>query len=142
MKKVISSAFLIILFVLPQTKTKSQSIIGQWENELGSTLAISSLDTLTGQIGGYYISPSGTEGYRYPLVGWVNMPEPKEGLDNVWVITFTVQWGGYGSLTAWSGTINMDDYTIHTLWHLVRANTKFSFEHTLTGNDNFFPVKS
>src|SRR5687767_13141657 len=47
-------------------------LTGEWENELGSTLIIRSVDAATGAISGAYRSPSGTPGSDFPLSGWVN----------------------------------------------------------------------
>ena len=116
---------------------------GEWVNELGSTLSIEKLDSSTGSISGTYQSPSGTAGQKHPLVGWLNKSNQVPGKDNITVVSFSVNWGTYGSVTSWSGTCstNSEKPTIKTIWNLVRSNSDFSWDHILTNNDTFIPKK-
>src|ERR1035437_4141615 len=101
---------------------------GEWVNELGSTLTIEKVDSSTGGVSGTYQSPSGTEGEKFPLVGWTNMLKAVQGKDNVTVVSFSVNWGKLGSVTSWSGTCStkLGTPTIKTVWNLVRSNSDFS----------------
>jgi Avidin family len=118
------------------------SMVGSWKNQLGSTLTIKSINSTTGAVAGSYKSPSGTSGKTYPLVGWVNSAKPAPKADNVSVISLTVRWSDYGSITAWTGTCSAVNGTptITTLWHLVSANSSFTWDHVLTNSDTFTPL--
>ncbi|WP_082064844.1 avidin/streptavidin family protein [Xanthomonas sp. MUS 060] len=114
--------------------------VGKWKNELGSTLIVSEFDAPSGKISGNYISPSGTTGATYPMVGWINNA-PASKSNNRTVFTFSVRWGSYGSVTAWTGTcIDGTSYkpaVITTLWHLARGSSDYSWDHVLTNSDGF-----
>jgi hypothetical protein len=112
-----------------------------WKNALGSTMEITQVDIASGQIRGTYRSPSGTGGQGFPLIGWINHAAPVPGKDNVVVISFSVRWGQYGSVTAWNGFYKLIDNkpTIVGQWLLVRSNSDFVWDHTLTGLDTFHP---
>lgn len=89
----------------------SPSFEGQWVNERGSAVTFS---TRAGQLSGYYQTALGApdKTTRFPLTGFIAGDQ----------ITFTVNFTGYGSLTAWTGQMSRDaqgDY-IRTLWHLTR----------------------
>lgn len=106
-----------------------------WTNELGSTLTINSIDS-TGLMTGTYKSPSGTSGDTYPMTGWVNAASPKKGMNHVIVVSFAVNWGKtIGNVTTWNGTY--DGNVIKAPWLLVKSNSLFSWDHTLTGFDTF-----
>lgn len=123
------------------TQPSCNNMVGEWINELGSTMNIVSIDSSTNMINGTYSSPSGTSGQMFPLVGWVNyMPAAPKG-DNAHVISFSVQWGQYGSITSWTGICTSKDNTptIKTVWNLVRSNSQFSWDHIITNSDTFTP---
>ena len=48
-------------------------------------------------------------------------------------------------LRAWTGTCGVDPKSgreqIFALWHTVRSNSGFDWDHTLTGAEPFVPVK-
>lgn len=114
---------------------------GEWVNDLKSTLIIKSVDT-SGLITGQYSSPSGTAGEYLPLTGWFNAPAPSApNLDNGKIISFSVNWGKYGSVTSWSGICQVVNGkpTIATIWNLARANSQFSWDHIVTNTDKFTP---
>lgn len=85
---------------------------GRWENELGSEVELSiSGNRLSGVYRTNVGSPEPTE--EFDLCGFVTGD----------VISFTVNFGKYGSLTAWVGQhteIRPGEYTINTLWHLAK----------------------
>ncbi|QRN42883.1 autotransporter [Xanthomonas oryzae pv. oryzae] len=112
------------------------------KNQLGSTLTITAVQP-SGQLSGTYISPSGTTGSVYPLVGWFCQ-------SGCWVDGieqtarhhfFSVHWGNYGSMTAWTGTCDASGGvpTITTVWHLVRTASQYAWDHMLTNSDVFRP---
>ena len=120
-----------------------EKLNGVWVNELGSTLTINKVDSSNGSISGTYQSPSGTAGQKHPLVGWTNKLNPAPNKDNVTIVSFSVNWGKYGSVTSWSGTCstNAGTPTIKTVWNLVRSNSDFTWDHILTNSDTFTPKK-
>ncbi|WDD90204.1 avidin/streptavidin family protein (plasmid) [Burkholderia sp. FERM BP-3421] len=117
------------------------SLVGAWGNQLGSTMNIQSVDPVTGAITGTYRSPSGTSGQQFPLVGWTNTAPAQVGQDNATLVTFTVNWGNYGTITAWSGLCRTQNQvsTISALWHFAQSNAQFSWSHVQTGQDVFTP---
>ena len=119
--------------------TVIKELIGEWVNELGSTLKITNIDSSSGRITGVYKSSSGTSGKSFPLIGWVNYQIPQPSTDNAVVVCFSVHWGQYGSVTTWNGTYHLEKQNpiIKTQWLLVRSNSKFVWDHMLTGNSTF-----
>ena len=140
MKK--SAIIFISTFLLSSTvyaaKPNCTNLKGEWANELGSTLNITSIDS-SGKLSGTYTSPSGTAGAAAPMIGWTNTLPPKG--NNVTVVSFSVNWGKYGSVTSWSGTCSTanNKSTISTIWNLVRSNSSYSWDHILTNTDTFNP---
>jgi hypothetical protein len=94
------------------TEDKTDCLIaGQWVNERGSAVTLSCEgDTLSGVYNTNVGEPD--KGQSFPLTGWA------EG-DNV---SFTVNFKGYGSITAWVGQVETVDgqEQLKTLWHLTR----------------------
>jgi len=124
---------------IPATK----GLVGDWVNELGSTLKITNIDLSSGQISGSYKSSSGTSGKSFPLIGWANYQIPQPGSDNAVVVCFSVYWAQHGSVTTWNGTYHPNNPSpkIKAQWLLVRSNSKFVWDHTLTGSATFVPKK-
>jgi hypothetical protein len=132
--------------------------VGRWQDQLQSDLEIKTYDPATGAISGRYVShPDGTS---YPMVGWINSAAPIEPngackagkCHHADVFTFAVRWGGDlgdiddpGNITAWTGTCGVDPQSgreqIFALWHTVRSNSGFDWDHTLTGAEPFVPFK-
>lgn len=141
MKKNLASIILLSVFTLPAFAAKPDCAnpIGSWENQLGSTLTINSVDPNTGLVTGTYQSPSGTTGEQFPLIGWTNKAPVQPGKDNATLVSFSVRWGSYGSITSWSGLCREENglATIQALWHLARSNSQYVWDHVLTGNDVF-----
>lgn len=82
-------------------------VAGQWINDRGSAVTL----TCEGdKLSGVYNTNVGQpdKGQSFPLTGWA------EG-DN---LSFTVNFKGYGSITAWVGQIEGE--ALKTLWHLTR----------------------
>lgn len=123
------------------TQPSCNNMIGAWVNELGSTMDIASIDSSTKMIKGTYSSPSGSSGQQFPLVGWVNhLPAAPNG-NNAHVVSFSVQWRQFGSITSWTGTCTNKNNTptIKTIWNLVRSNSQFDWDHIITNSDTFTP---
>ena len=107
---------------------------GTWENELGSTM---SLDVdRDGRVTGRYWTavgePRRDEGFE--LVGFASGD----------LLSFTVDFGRYGSLTSWVGQHAHDgnDEVVKTTWLLARdvadpVEPERLWSATLTGNDTF-----
>jgi hypothetical protein len=95
------------------TETVSPSdLSGRWRNELGSEMTIvQSEGTLTGR---YQTSVGAVpHGKEFPLSGYVAGT----------MVTFAVDFGVHGSLTAWVGHHIEDERgeRLSTLWHMARA---------------------
>jgi hypothetical protein len=123
---------------LPSAKWQNQ-------NKTPSTLTITDYDGKTGMIKGTYVSPEGTSGDPYPLVGWINVltTKDKNGKETKSTqISWTVNWKEFGSLTSWTGSLEGDanNPTIVTMWHLVSPNVAFPWMRILTNQDRFTPV--
>lgn len=122
-------------------KPSCKSLIGDWVNQLGSTLTINYVGS-DGQLSGTYTSPSGTSGSAVPMIGWTNHVPPATHTDNnITVVSFSVNWGSYGSVTSWSGACSLKSGipTIATIWDLVRSNSSYEWDHILTNSDTFTP---
>lgn len=85
---------------------------GKWKNNLGSEMELEALTN--GRVKGIYRTgvgqPAPTE--EFELVGFASGD----------LLSFTVNFGKYGSLTAWAGqhTVENKVERIYTLWHLAR----------------------
>jgi len=137
----VSLISLLILTPIVNAKPDCSSIKGEWVNEKGSLMLLEKIDYKTGQISGSYRSSSGTEGQKFPLIGWINRLPVIEGKDNALVISMTVRWGKYGSITSWIGTCMSSkngDY-IETLWNLARSNSDYVWDHIITNKAVFKP---
>jgi len=85
---------------------------GSWYNDMGSVAVLSVTD---GQVSGTYRTNVGQpdKSQSFPLVGLAQDDQ----------ITFTVNFKGYGSMTAWVGQLVLDAQDkpyIRTLWHLTK----------------------
>lgn len=120
-----------------------ENVTGMWQNQLNSTMIISHINSRTGLIQGCYCSPSGTQGEWFRITGWTNSQEPQEGKDNIIPVSWSVRWGDYGSITAWSGyCFDAEDGTptISAQWDLVRSNADQRWSHRMTDTDTFMPA--
>ena len=138
--------------LVPPTCTQP---VGKWKNQQQSVVQIRSYDAATGAIVGEYTSHSGTSASPtpYPMVGWMNTtpaqssgPGKADKGDHAEVITFVVRWGTHGAVSAWTGTCAGNARSpglehISALWHTVRSNTGFEWDHILTGSDRFDPIE-
>ena len=97
----------------------SVDLTGKWKNQLNSemTLIMDGNGKLTGKYATAVGRPSGSE--EFELMGVVTGD----------LVSFIVNFGKYGSLTAWAGQVIEDNgkETIRTLWHL-SENVKESEE--------------
>lgn len=119
-----------------------KNLHGLWVSGRGSTLEVEEIDEKTGELRGWFRSSTGTDddAKAVPVVGYVNFTErfpnaPSYGLP----ISFSVNWGPYGSISTWSGLVLKKDSktTIETQWLHTRGSTQFDWDHTLAGNDVF-----
>jgi hypothetical protein len=129
--------------------------VGKWKNRQKSVFEIKTYDMATGAISGGYTSHSGTStsSMPYPVVGWIyaapaesSAPGKASKGDHAEVITFAVQWGTVGGISAWTGTCAVNSQSsgleqISALWHTTRPDTGFEWDHTLTGSDRFDPIE-
>lgn len=124
----------------PAAKPTCKKMKGSWVNELGSVMKIKSISRKK-MIKGTYSSPSGTSGKGFKLIGWINDSVATSNGNNAQVISFSVQWGKYGSITSWTGYCLMKNKipTIKTIWNLVKSNSEFEWDHILTNSDTFVP---
>jgi hypothetical protein len=123
--------------------------VGKWNDELKSVMAIETYDPATGAISGQYIARSGAG--SWPMVGWINSaPAARSDTDKAGkgdhadVFTLLVRWDDRGSVSAWTGTCTVNKSgiaQISTLWHTARPNTRFEWDHALTGSEVFVPVE-
>ena len=108
-------------------------IKGTWRNELGSLLVITKVNS--GAIAGTYANYAAL-GSPVNLVGWVNTTG---GTNYEKVVSFSVNWGSYGSVTSWSGTCSSN--TIKTIWNLARTTSNQVWSHIVTNSDTFTPIE-
>ncbi|NNC37031.1 MAG: avidin [Acidimicrobiales bacterium] len=85
---------------------------GAWNNDMGSQAVFTVTD---GEVRGTYNTNVGEpeKGQSFPLIGFVQDDQ----------ITFTVNFKGFGSMTAWVGQLTFDAESepyIRTLWHLTK----------------------
>ena len=137
--------------------------LGKWNDEVKSVIEIKTYDTATGAISGEYISRSGAG--SWPMVGWINSASAESSApgkagkgDHADVFTLLVRWGDRSaastpmpapgaipSVTAWTGTCTVNSQSglaqISTLWHTARPNTRFEWEHILTGSEVLVPIE-
>ena len=87
------------------------------------------------------MSPSGTSGESFPVVGWLNALQPNSAGDNATIIALSVRWGKYGSVTSWTGICKAasNGPVLNAQWLLGRSNSSFEWDHVLTGSDIFKP---
>ncbi|WP_080427629.1 avidin/streptavidin family protein [Burkholderia ubonensis] len=150
MKKMLASLAILGTLASPSWADTAtcQNPVGSWRNELGSTMKISSIAS-SGAITGTYISPSGTTGQTFALSGWYYAaPSPSQGLDQVTLVTFSVNWNNssasYNSITTWSGLCRVTNgaTTITALYYYANAFAQYSWKHTNVGQDVFTPISS
>lgn len=121
-------------------KATCLNMVGKWKNQIGSILNIKTIDATTSMVSGEY-QTAGDPNW-YPLTGWVNWkaaPPPPPTKDNARLVSFTVHWGAYGSIAAWTGVCRGTDQ-LRTLWHLSRPNSDAEWDHIWSGADNFAPL--
>jgi hypothetical protein len=99
-----------------------------WKNELGSTMTITV--NASGSVTGSYQTGAGCGiGQSQVLVGSCNG----------YGITFSVNFAGCNSTTAWAGTISSSPSIIRTLWYLAMG-TPPAWNSIIAGSDCFVPA--
>ncbi len=145
-KLVLLACCLIALGSLSHSQAQGTSIQaqlkGKWAQHYtgmslqGATLNITSVNAVTGQLKGKWIPPSGAaRGQEFNLVGWVSSAPPREKLDNVITISFSVSLTTYGSITSYTGYFK--DNQITASWFNIKPNTTYEWDHISTGQDIF-----
>lgn len=134
------AALLATQGVQAQTAT-CNNFIGEWVNQRGSLLSIYEINNSNGGIIGTFQANTGGNGRKFPMYGWINYQPVMKDQDNASIISFSVQWEEYGSITAWAGYCKeiQGVPTLTTLWNLVKANAQYDWEHVLAGTDTFRP---
>ncbi|WP_371396818.1 avidin/streptavidin family protein [Fretibacter rubidus] len=145
MKSILLIASLVLASCSPAqgadtpTEQSAPAIIdGLWENDRGSQVRFTALD---GELSGVYKTNVGQpdKSQSFPLRGFVQGDQ----------VSFTVNFKGYSSMTAWVGQMSEDagGPYIQTLWHLTRdiddANEADDLWGSITaGASTFRPVIS
>ena len=126
---------------VPATFIQAQ-LMGKWTQHYtgmslqGATLNITSVDSVTGQLKGKWTPPSGAAGGKeFDVVGWVSSSPPREKLDNVITISFSVSLTTYGSITSYTGYFKDNKITVS--WFNIKPNTTYEWDHISTGQDIF-----
>ena len=89
----------------------SKKILGDWYNQIGSTLHILNVNS-NGLLTGHYRSPLGTKGEKFQLHGVLNCSPSSCERNLDIVISFTVRWDKYGTITAWTGFLENKENTL------------------------------
>src|SRR5882762_5629993 len=125
-----------------QDTSLQTKLIGKWTQHYtgmslqGATLNITSVDTVTGQLKGKWVPPSGAAGGKeFDVIGWVSSAQPREKLDNVITISFSVSLTTYGSITSYTGYFK--DNKITASWFNIKPNSTYEWDHISTGQDIF-----
>jgi hypothetical protein len=122
-------------------KASCENMQGRWLSELGSTLIISKLKK-DGGVEGQFISPVENGAEQFPLVGWFNKTRAVSDLHFMPALTFSINWGVYGSVSAWSGgcTLKNGVPTLVMIMNLSLVNAQYEWDHIITGSDRFTPL--
>ena len=145
-KLVLLACFVIVLSSVSPSQVPATSIqaqlMGKWTQHYvgmslqGATLNITSVDSVTGQLKGKWTPPSGAAGGKeFDVVGWVSSAAPREKLDNVITISFSVSLTTYGSITSYTGYFKDNKITVS--WFNIKPNTTYEWDHISTGQDIF-----
>jgi hypothetical protein len=147
MKTLISLACCLFALVsLSSGQTQNNSLparlVGKWTQHYtgmslqGAVLNITSVDPATGLLRGKWGPPSGAAaGKEFDVVGWVSSAQPREKLDNVITISFSVSLMTYGSITSYTGYFKDNKITVS--WFNIKPNTTYEWDHISTGQDIF-----
>jgi hypothetical protein len=119
MRFLLSSLAIFLFAACAQAQTSAGSneaepvdFNGPWNNDMGSQ-AVFRVEN--GEVRGIYNTNVGEpdKSQSFPLIGFVEGDQ----------ITFTVNFKGFGSMTAWTGQLTKNDGgepNIRTLWHLTK----------------------
>lgn len=117
-------------------------LVGKWTQHTagikeGATLTIVSVDPATGLLKGKWVPPTGAAaGKEFDVVGWASWAPPvSKDFDNVVVVSFSVSLTTYGSLTGFTGFLR--DNQIITVWHNIRPNSRYVWDHVVANQDVF-----
>ncbi|HYX30034.1 MAG TPA: c-type cytochrome [Pyrinomonadaceae bacterium] len=141
---VVSCCLILVSFGRGQAQDASLTtkLTGKWIQHYtgmslqGAVLNITSVDPATGLLKGQWIPPTGAAaGKEFEVVGWVSSAPPREKLDNVITISFSVSLTTYGSITSYTGYFK--DNKITASWFNIKPNTTYEWDHISTGQDIF-----
>jgi len=125
-----------------QDNSLQTQIIGKWIQHYkgmeleGATMTITSVDSVTGQLKGKWFPPSGAAGGKaFDVIGWISSAPPRDKLDNVITISFSVSLTAYGSITSYTGYFK--DNKITASWFNIKPNSTYEWDHISTGQDTF-----
>jgi len=125
-----------------QDNSPQTQIIGKWTQHYkgmeleGATMTITSVDSVTGQLKGKWFPPSGAAGGKaFDVIGWISSAPPRDKLDNVITISFSVSLTAYGSITSYTGYFR--DNKITASWFNIKPNSTYEWDHISTGQDTF-----
>jgi hypothetical protein len=105
-----------------------------WVNVDGSEFAVLTV-TPSGLINGTITTKIGCGANKpHPVTGWF-YPAPNGG-----AITFSANWGGCNSVTAWSGQFNNTANRFQALWFLTTASAP-TLNGVVAGSHFFVPSK-
>lgn len=147
----VSSGLAILLSLLAstaaaaiaETKVAAPScanLQGRWKSELGTILVIERVKK-DGYLSGYFISPEENGAEKFKVFGWLNETRATTNLHYMPALTFSVNWGEYGSVSSWSGGCIAKNKlpTLVMIMHLSLANSQYEWDHSITGSDRFIP---
>ena len=142
---VLLTCCLIVLVSFSHSQAQDASLqsrlIGKWTQHYtgmslqGAALNITFVDPVTGQLKGTWTPPSGAAGREFDVIGWVSAAPPREKLDNVITISFSVSLTTYGSITSYTGYFK--DNKITASWFNIKPNATYEWDHISTGQDIF-----
>jgi hypothetical protein len=128
--------WILCLCSLNSQAQNCQYPLGKWQNDKGSFLEIHAIDS-TGKIEGSYISHEGTEGQQFPLTGWWQTDSTQSGRH---VLSMSVYWKPYQTITSWTGYCQTGENTLFTLWHHIDPSAKYDFQMWSSQSSEFKPL--
>jgi uncharacterized protein (DUF2147 family) len=141
MRIFIVTVFMLLVGACAQAQEEAGAIrefTGAWKNEAGSLVVFT---IHAGEVRGIYQTNVGQpdKSKSFPVIGFAEGDQ----------ITFTVNFKGYGSMTAWVGQMTVDDTGkpyIKTMWYLTRDKADDTekdelWQSVITGASNFYSVK-
>lgn len=116
----------------------SNKILGNWQNQIGSTLQILAVNP-NGLLSGHYQSPLGTTGRRFKMNGVIDYNTSFNEHNFHIIMSFHVRWNIHRSLTNWTGYIEQkeDRLILYTRWNLTTLPKDKNRNSIVSGKDIF-----